>query len=127
MIPPQPDVTGELPSPDQLKNKVLLKGKMVNFKDEEDEDEDEKKENEKVKEELKKKKKAQGKEEEEDEASKDVKRVGGSTAVELSELIHLKAVHFKGFAESKGDIIYNDNAHLTFLLRYETMGNEFFL
>jgi hypothetical protein len=121
MIPPQPDVTGELPPPEKLKNKVLLKvthvcrgpvnrsqGKMVNFRDDEDEDEEEKKENQKVREQLKTKKGEKTKKEEvneeEDEVAKEMKRgSGGKIALELSELIHLKAVHFKNFEDSKGE------------------------
>lgn len=107
MIPAQPDVTGELPAPEKLKNQVLLKGKMINFRDDEDEDEDDKKEQEKVIEQLKKKG-VEGKKEEseeEDEISKEKKRPsGGKIAAELSELIHLKAVHFKNFEDSKGTL-----------------------
>ncbi len=41
MIPPQPEVTGVIPPPEKLQNKVLLKGKMIQFRDEDDEPEDE--------------------------------------------------------------------------------------
>jgi hypothetical protein len=90
ILPEQPDKTGVLPSPDKLKNKVLLKGKMVNFKDEEDEE-------------------AQEKEEKDKKGKKDSKAEvkPEATAKELSELIHLKAVGFKNFAHSKG--IFNND------------------
>jgi len=95
MLPQQCEAAGKLPPPEELKNKVLLKGKMVSFKDSEDEDPDENEEDpsiptpvdeKELKEEMKKSEKKEKHE---------------STAKELSDLIHLKAVHFPGFPSYK--------------------------
>lgn len=118
MLPPQPDVTGALPPPEKLKAKVLLKGKMIPFSDEDDEEEIE------GKEEPVKKSSKKGKQEVDFESRK--KRAqsthGGKIAAELSSLIHLKAVHFKSFENSKGK--HSKERILTYLFsQFKTMGN----
>eukprot|EP01119_Soliformovum_irregulare_P015567 TRINITY_DN438_c0_g1_i4.p1 TRINITY_DN438_c0_g1~~TRINITY_DN438_c0_g1_i4.p1 ORF type:complete len:603 (+),score=188.36 TRINITY_DN438_c0_g1_i4:193-2001(+) len=113
LLPP----VGALPPPHELKKKVLLKGKMVEIPEEEEEDEPEvkdkkedKKKEEKKKEEKKTKK--SGKEEKQDPTGdaeakskepgkpvkEDPKKKKKSVKVdkELSALIHLGAVGFKG-------------------------------
>jgi uncharacterized protein YjbI with pentapeptide repeats len=92
MLPPQPEVEGVIPPPEKLKRKVLLKGKMVSAKpgEVEEEDDDEEEEEEETPKESKDKKK---------EKKEKKKPVG--TAKELSDVIHLKSTHFKGFEESK--------------------------
>jgi len=106
MLPSQPDQTGMLPPPEKLKNKVLLKGKMVSFSDDEVEEDEEEEEapapaqastNDKKKKEGKEEKK----EEKEEKKGKKAERKHESTAKELSELISLKAVKFPGFKEYK--------------------------
>jgi hypothetical protein len=89
MLPPQPEAEGSIPPPEKLKRKVLLKGKMVSAKPEEVEEDDDEEEEEE--EETPKDKKKEKKE----------KKKPTGTAKELSDVIHLKSTHFKGFEESK--------------------------
>eukprot|EP00027_Filamoeba_sp_ATCC50430_P001013 CAMPEP_0168555584 /NCGR_PEP_ID=MMETSP0413-20121227/8417_1 /TAXON_ID=136452 /ORGANISM="Filamoeba nolandi, Strain NC-AS-23-1" /LENGTH=837 /DNA_ID=CAMNT_0008586453 /DNA_START=37 /DNA_END=2550 /DNA_ORIENTATION=- len=97
MLPPQPEVEGAIPPPEKLKRKVLLKGKMLPSKpgeaEEPDDDEEEEEEEEASPKETKKSSKKESKEKE--------KKKPAGTAKELSDVIHLKSTHFKGFEESK--------------------------
>lgn len=114
------DETRPLPSPDQLKHKVLVKGKMlsasqnVTSSEEDDEEEDDdadddgsntdaedddmtpnvrkEKEKEKSKEELKKSK---------EDLKKSSKPAKVTTAKEMSDLVHLKSVKFAGYQQAK--------------------------
>jgi len=98
MLPEQFEKTGVFPPPNQLLNKVLLKGKMANFTDADEEEEDEEEEQ---AEEPKKKDKKDKKGSKKDEKKPKEKKKPESTAKELSDLIHLKAVHFKGYDQAK--------------------------
>lgn len=120
LLPDQCDQTGILPPPESLKNKVLLKGKMAAFTDAEEEADEQNEtpitssssssKKEKAKKEKSSEKKPtieeKPKEETPTEEKKSKKEKGDkkkdekkhqTTASELSELIHLKAVKFPGF------------------------------
>jgi len=101
-----------LPSPEQLKNKVLLKGSMLStpdggnasdseYEDEEfDEDDDDFNNEEPKKGEKPKKEKEKKKDKQE---AKKKKKTAEKTAKQLSDLIHLRAVHFPGFDKVAGE------------------------
>lgn len=101
--------TRPLPSPEQLKNKVLIKGKMApssqeeksSEDDEDDDDEDDEEEEQDPEDtpipvvvQIKSSKGIEKKEEKK-------KPVKITTAKELSDLVHLKSVHFGGFQNAK--------------------------
>lgn len=95
LLPPQPDVTGVLPPPEELKNKVLIKGKMVPFTDADEEAQE-------IEEDPDLAEKVNAEEKEKlESANKDKKKKPPKIAAALSELVHLKAVHFKNFEHSK--------------------------
>lgn len=85
--------------PEKLKKKVLLKGKMAKFTDSEEEaEEEEEEEEEAVPTTPKGKREKDSKESKpKGEKEKKEKKKPESVAKELSDLIHLKAVHFAGF------------------------------
>eukprot|EP01114_Cavostelium_apophysatum_P013700 TRINITY_DN3379_c0_g1_i2.p1 TRINITY_DN3379_c0_g1~~TRINITY_DN3379_c0_g1_i2.p1 ORF type:complete len:538 (-),score=201.55 TRINITY_DN3379_c0_g1_i2:371-1984(-) len=87
LLPEQCEKSGVLPSPEKLKGKVLIKGKMVAFTDNDEEEEEQEEEEEKGKKSKKDK--------------KDDKKHAPKIAQELSDLTHLKAVKFPGFTEYK--------------------------
>lgn len=105
LLAEQPDQTGVLPPPEKLKNKVLLKGKMTAFTDQEDEEEEEeenkKEEAQMTPKDRKKLTNSSAKAEEKKEEKPKEKKKHESTAKELSELITLKAVKFPGFNDYK--------------------------
>jgi len=119
MLADQPNLTGVLPAPEKLKGKVLLKGKMVAFTDAEEEEEEieEAKKEEEIEEaanpkgkkddkkkdgkkEVKKEVKEEKKEVKEEDKKEKKKEEHEHTAKELSDLVTLSAVRFKGFDES---------------------------
>jgi len=83
MLSPSFDSVGDIPPLEKLKGKVLIKGKMVPFVDEDDEEEATK-EDENLK-----------------QVSETKHKQPPNIAPELSVLTHLKATGFKGFEESK--------------------------
>lgn len=118
MLPEASEKIQKLPPPDQLLNKVLLKGKSINntFSDADLEDEEAKEEEEAYNSATPAEKKKLDKERqatlrnlkkkginEEDLKPKDdqKKKKPVKISEELSKLIHLKAVHFKSFEKSK--------------------------
>jgi len=112
LMPEQPAVSGSLPPLEKLKNKVLLKGKMMSPTKEEEEDDEEDDDEEEVapsspssakKGGLSSSKQVDTKKEEEKkpEPKKKEKKHHESTAKELSDLIHLKTVKFPGFIDYK--------------------------
>jgi len=109
-LPDQCAATGSLPPPEKLKNKVLLKGKMMSEKkgEPEEEEEEEDEEEEEVVEQQSPKsarklnessKKAVPQTKKEEKPKKKEKVHKESTAKELSDLIHLKTVKFPGFTD----------------------------
>jgi len=106
MLADQPATTGVFPPPEQLKNKVLLKGKMLSAsqqQEEEEEEEDEEDEDEDEDEDDKKLKKSKdGKEEPQNKKSGEKKKKEKvKLSKELSDLITLKSSHFKNWDHSK--------------------------
>lgn len=105
------DETRPLPSPDQLRHKVLVKGKMLSAsqsvsssedddEEEEDEAEDDGAASDADDDEMTPnvRKEKQDKKEEPKKAAKPAKV---TTAKEMSDLVHLKSVHFAGYEQTK--------------------------
>jgi phosphatidylinositol phospholipase C, delta len=113
MIPESFEGNKRCPPPSELKRKVLLKGKMLAWDDDEDEDPEDRAKTLAAIAEAEagaddKKGKGKGKKGGKDEKAeggageeKKDKKKKGAIAKELSDLVHLKAVHFKDFADSK--------------------------
>jgi hypothetical protein len=87
MLPPSFESLGSMPPPEKLKRKVILKGKSVPFPEEDEEETEEINTKDHHVKQYEEKKKQQP----------------AKIAKELSELIHLSAIKFKGFSDVKAN------------------------
>lgn len=111
--PPFDNPKKPLPSPEELMNKVLVKGKKLKVvptaddadadtdEEEEEEEEEEKEKEEKEKEKEKDKRKSKESEKEKEKKKEKKKAPHAATAKELSDITHFNSTRFAGFEKDK--------------------------